>query len=356
MSAVPDFNAANDPDVLETQEWLDALEAVLEREGAERAHYLLEKLVEKARRSGAYLPYSAQTAVHQHHPAAPGGALAGRLRARGAHPLLLPLERDGDGGQGQQETTTNSAATSRASPRWARCSASARTISGTRRTEGHGGDLVYFQGHSAPGIYARAPARRPPDRGAAAQFPPRGGRQGRVLLSASLADAGLLAVPHGVDGPGADPGDLPGALPQVPACARPRQHREPQGLGVLRRRRDGRARVARRDRHGGAREARQPDLHRQLQPAAPRRSGARQRQDHPGAGRRVPRRRLERHQADLGLATGTRCSRATRTASCCASWRRPSTASTRTSRPTTAPSCASISSASIRSCSRWCRA
>ena len=33
MSAVPDFPAANDPDSLETQEWLDALEAVLEREG-----------------------------------------------------------------------------------------------------------------------------------------------------------------------------------------------------------------------------------------------------------------------------------------------------------------------------------
>src|SRR3954467_4935786 len=61
MSAVPQFPAANDPDALETQEWLDALEAVLEREGPERAHFLLEKLVDKARRSGAYLPFSANT-------------------------------------------------------------------------------------------------------------------------------------------------------------------------------------------------------------------------------------------------------------------------------------------------------
>src|SRR5882672_8223080 len=53
MSALPQFPAANDPDALETQEWLDALEAVLEREGPERAHYLLEKLIDKARRSGA---------------------------------------------------------------------------------------------------------------------------------------------------------------------------------------------------------------------------------------------------------------------------------------------------------------
>ena len=55
MAAVPQFPAANDPDALETQEWLDALEAVLEREGAERAHYLLERLIDKARRSGAHI-------------------------------------------------------------------------------------------------------------------------------------------------------------------------------------------------------------------------------------------------------------------------------------------------------------
>ena len=62
MAAVPQFPAANDPDALETQEWLDALEAVLEREGAERAHFLLERLIDKARRSGAYIPFSANTA------------------------------------------------------------------------------------------------------------------------------------------------------------------------------------------------------------------------------------------------------------------------------------------------------
>ena len=45
MSALPEPEAANDPDTLETREWLDALEAVLEREGPERAHYLLEKLI-----------------------------------------------------------------------------------------------------------------------------------------------------------------------------------------------------------------------------------------------------------------------------------------------------------------------
>lgn len=55
---------------------------------------------------------------------------------------------------------------------------------------------------------------------------------------------------------------------------------------------------------GRPRETRQPDLRHQLQPAAPRRPGPRQRQDHPGAGRRVPRRRVERQQGHLGSLLG----------------------------------------------------
>src|SRR3569832_1392387 len=51
-----------DTDTLETKEWRDALEGVLAGEGPERAHYLLEQLVNKARRDGAYLPYSPNTA------------------------------------------------------------------------------------------------------------------------------------------------------------------------------------------------------------------------------------------------------------------------------------------------------
>jgi len=46
---------------------LDSLETVLEEEGVERAHFLLEILIEKARRSGAHLPYDATTAYLKHH-------------------------------------------------------------------------------------------------------------------------------------------------------------------------------------------------------------------------------------------------------------------------------------------------
>ncbi|MGH8653962.1 MAG: hypothetical protein ACREYE_18140, partial [Gammaproteobacteria bacterium] len=51
-----------DIDPEETREWIESLGAVLQQEGVERAHFLLEKLIDKARRSGAYLPYSANTA------------------------------------------------------------------------------------------------------------------------------------------------------------------------------------------------------------------------------------------------------------------------------------------------------
>ena len=105
-------------------------------------------------------------------------------------------------------------------------------------------------------------------------------------------------------GLGADQRDLPGPVQPLPARPRHQGHHRPARLGVPRRRRDGRAGVARRDRRGRPRGAGQPHLRHQLQPAAPRRPGPRQRQDHPGAGGVLPRRRLERHQGDLGPRVG----------------------------------------------------
>src|SRR5690606_18157374 len=73
MSALPmqqpGNDATQDPDPAETREWVDALEAVIDREGPERAHFLLETMIEKARRSGAYLPFSANTAYVNTIPA-----------------------------------------------------------------------------------------------------------------------------------------------------------------------------------------------------------------------------------------------------------------------------------------------
>ena len=52
---------APDVDPQETREWLEALEGVIARVGPDRAHFLIERLIEQARRSGAYLPFSANT-------------------------------------------------------------------------------------------------------------------------------------------------------------------------------------------------------------------------------------------------------------------------------------------------------
>jgi pyruvate dehydrogenase E1 component len=155
MSAVPQFPAANDPDALETQEWLDALEAVVEREGPQRAHFLLEKLIDQARRSGTNLPYSPNTAyintipphLEERSPGDP--ALEERIRSYCRWNALVMVAR---ANKNDDELGGHIASF-----------ASVGTLFGIGQNhfwnaphEGHGGDLVYFQGHSSPGVYARA--------------------------------------------------------------------------------------------------------------------------------------------------------------------------------------------------------
>ncbi|NBS65335.1 MAG: pyruvate dehydrogenase (acetyl-transferring), homodimeric type [Betaproteobacteria bacterium] len=163
MSAVPSqLPAANDPvdsDPLETREWLDALEAVIDREGPERAHYLLEQMIETSRRSGAHIPFSANTAYVNTIPTqlearSPGNAeFEERIRSYvrwNAMAMVVRANRHNppDGGDlGGHIASFASLATMIGAGMnhfWHAPSAD------------HGGDLVYFQGHVAPGIYGRA--------------------------------------------------------------------------------------------------------------------------------------------------------------------------------------------------------
>src|SRR6266576_7302220 len=59
MTEVPKLE---DLDPVETQEWLESIDSVLKMHGAERAHFLLERLIDYTRRSGAYLPFKPNTA------------------------------------------------------------------------------------------------------------------------------------------------------------------------------------------------------------------------------------------------------------------------------------------------------
>ncbi|MDP2562043.1 pyruvate dehydrogenase (acetyl-transferring), homodimeric type [Psychrobium sp. 1_MG-2023] len=145
----------HDVDPQETEEWIDALEAVLQEEGPERAHYLLEKLIDKARRSGAHLPYTATTAYVNSIPT-------------GQEPHM----------PGDQQIERNI----RSMIRWNAQAMVLRASKKNLELGGHissfassatlydvgfnhffkapndkdGGDLVYFQGHISPGIYARS--------------------------------------------------------------------------------------------------------------------------------------------------------------------------------------------------------
>ena len=153
------FMASADDDHLETQEWLDALAAVLDREGPERAHYILERLIDLARRSGAHIPFSPNTAYVNTIPAALEPAYPGNMefeeRIRSfirwnAMAMVVRANRHNppDGGDLGGHIASF---------------ASLATMIGCGQnhfwhadTTDHGGDLVYFQGHTSPGVYGRA--------------------------------------------------------------------------------------------------------------------------------------------------------------------------------------------------------
>jgi pyruvate dehydrogenase E1 component len=144
-----------DIDPLETKEWLQALESVLETEGSERAHFLLESLVERTRRRGAHIPFDAATGYQNTIP------LGREQKSQGNHELEYRL---------------------RSITRWNAMAIVLRAGKKELELGGHiasfqsaatlydvglnhfwrapndeqDGDLVYIQGHCAPGFYARA--------------------------------------------------------------------------------------------------------------------------------------------------------------------------------------------------------
>ncbi len=142
-------------DPIETQEWLDALSAVIENEGTERAHFLLEAMIDQARRSGSNLPYNATTAyvntipthLQQRLPGDP--ELERRIRALVRWNAVMTVLRANEKspGVGGHIASFQSAAT---------LYDTGFNYFFRAPSESFGGDCVYFQGHSSPGVYARA--------------------------------------------------------------------------------------------------------------------------------------------------------------------------------------------------------
>ena len=148
MDRIPDI------DPQETREWLDALDGVLQTEGPDRAHFLIEQLIDKARRSGAFLPFSANTAYINTIPPERQVRIPGdqkiehRIRSYSRwNAMAMVVRANKHSNVGGHIASYASAAT-------------LYDVGFNHFWHGmsdkHAGDLVFIQGHSSPGIYARA--------------------------------------------------------------------------------------------------------------------------------------------------------------------------------------------------------
>jgi pyruvate dehydrogenase E1 component len=150
-----EFNRFDDIDPTETREWLESIDSVLQQHGPQRAHYLLNQVIDFARRSGAYLPYSPNTAYLNtiaagRQPEYPGDrSIEKRLEAYirwNAMAMVVQANRQSSEYGGHISSYASSATLYEVGFNhfW------------RAPSDKHGGDMIFIQGHSAPGIYARA--------------------------------------------------------------------------------------------------------------------------------------------------------------------------------------------------------
>ena len=150
-----DFSRFDDLDPIETREWLESIDSVLGTQGPERAHFLLNQMIDFARRSGAYLPYAPNTAYLNtistgRQPEYPGErSIERRIEAYirwNAMAMVVQANRQSSEYGGHISSYASSATMYEVGFNhfW------------RAPTETHGGDLVFMQGHSSPGIYSRA--------------------------------------------------------------------------------------------------------------------------------------------------------------------------------------------------------
>ncbi|MGZ8946991.1 MAG: pyruvate dehydrogenase (acetyl-transferring), homodimeric type [Methylococcaceae bacterium] len=153
-SLISEVTGQNDIDPSETREWIEALQAVLEQDGSERAHFLIEQLVAVTRHSGFDIPFSANTAYVNTIPVAkqakfPGDAtIEQKIRSYVRWNAMMMVLR------ANKHTNVGGHIAS---------FASAATLYDVgynhfwhASSEDHNGDLIYTQGHLTPGDYARA--------------------------------------------------------------------------------------------------------------------------------------------------------------------------------------------------------
>ncbi|ULJ61334.1 pyruvate dehydrogenase (acetyl-transferring), homodimeric type [Wielerella bovis] len=149
-------NAVHDVDPIETQEWLDSLASVLQNEGAERAHFILENLVKYTRRRGVHLPFDATTAYLNTIPVgkevkSPGNhelehRIRSAIRWNAAAMVLRAGKKDLELG-GHISSFASSATL---------YDVGFNHFWKAKGENGEEGDMIFIQGHAAPGVYSRA--------------------------------------------------------------------------------------------------------------------------------------------------------------------------------------------------------
>jgi pyruvate dehydrogenase E1 component len=150
-----DLPKLEDLDPVETQEWIESIDSVLKVHGAQRAHFLLERLIDYARRSGAYLPFRPNTAyvntiaTGQEKDYPGSREYERRIEAYirwNALAMVVQANRLSSELGGHLSTYASSATLYEVGFNhfW------------RAPSDKHPGDLIYVQGHSSPGIYARS--------------------------------------------------------------------------------------------------------------------------------------------------------------------------------------------------------
>ena len=142
-------------DPIETREWLESIDSVMKIHGPERAHYIINRMVDHARRSGSYLPSAYNTAYLNTIPVGmqpnyPGDrSIEKRIEAFirwNAMAMVVQANKESSEIGGHISTYASSATLYEVGFNhfW------------RAPTDKNRGDLIFMQGHSSPGIYARA--------------------------------------------------------------------------------------------------------------------------------------------------------------------------------------------------------
>ena len=143
-----------DIDPQETKDWIDSISALIDEKGAERTHFIIEKLIDFSRRSGVKIPFSPYTEYLNTIPvnnqeSYPGNrSIERRIKSLvrwNAMAMVVRANRNNNGIGGHISSYASSA--------------TLYEVAFNHFFRGknlNGGDLVYFQGHVSPGIYSRA--------------------------------------------------------------------------------------------------------------------------------------------------------------------------------------------------------